>query len=478
MPEAPDPRRVASPAANNGPKPLKSTLNLPQTAFPMKANLPVNEPLRLKQWQESDLYGQIRRARAGAPRYILHDGPPYANGAIHLGHALNKGLKDFIVKSKTMAGFDAPYIPGCDCHGLPIEIKVEEQLGRKRLELPATAIMEACRAYAQKYVDLQISQFVRLGVFGRWDKPYKTMARDYEARTLEAFYGFLQKGFVYRGLKPVYWCIHDRTTLAEAEVEYENHTSPSVYVRYKLTSDPSTILGAPSMTASPSWVGNKDVYTIIWTTTPWTLPASLAVAFHPEMEYVALATPDANYIVAASLAEQVIAACNLTGAHEVARFPGTVLDRATFAHPFLDRVILGINATYVTADQGTGAVHTAPAHGVDDFATGQRYGLPEVQYTDDAGRQIGHRTLRRRPATALRRSHRLQVQPRHRRDAEGKRRAPRHLQPGALLPPLLALPQPRHHPRHRAVVHRHGHPGETRRRLRNHPPPVGHRGDR
>jgi len=379
-------------ALNPQSKPLKSTLNLPQTAFPMKANLPLNEPLRLQQWQQSNLYQQIRAARAGSPRYILHDGPPYANGAIHLGHALNKGLKDFIVKSKTMAGFDAPYVPGCDCHGLPIEIKVEEQLGRKRLELPATAIMQACRAYAQKYVDLQISQFVRLGVFGRWDKPYMTMTRDYEARTLEAFYGFLEKGFVYRGLKPVYWCIHDRTTLAEAEVEYEQHTSPSIYVRYRLTSDPSTILGAPSMTGSSSWVGeasHNPIFTIIWTTTPWTLPASLAVAFHPEMEYVALATPDATYLVAASLAEQVIAACNLTGAHEVARFPGTALDRTTFQHPFLDRSILGVNATYVTDDTGTGAVHTAPAHGVDDFATGQRYHLPEVQYVDDSGRQIG-----------------------------------------------------------------------------------------
>jgi isoleucyl-tRNA synthetase len=352
----------------------------------MKANLPVNEPIRLQQWQDSGLYQQIRTTRAGAPRYLLHDGPPYANGAIHLGHALNKGLKDFIVKSKTMAGFDAPYIPGCDCHGLPIEIKVEEQLGRKRLELPAAAIMEACRAYAQKYVDLQISQFVRLGVFGRWDKPYMTMTRDYEARTLEAFYGFLEKGFVYRGLKPVYWCIHDRTTLAEAEVEYEQHTSPSIYVRYRLTSK----LGAPHL-ASEMWeeVSHNPIYTIIWTTTPWTLPASLAVAFHPEMEYVALATPDATYIVAASLAEQVIAACNFTGAHEVARFPGTALDRATFAHPFLDRSVLGVNADYVTADQGTGAVHTAPAHGVDDFATGQLYDLPEVQYVDDSGRQIG-----------------------------------------------------------------------------------------
>ena len=379
MPEAPDPQS----------KPLKSNAEPPADRLPHEGQSARQRAAPPQQWQESGLYAQIRAARAGSPRYILHDGPPYANGAIHLGHALNKGLKDFIVKSKTMAGFDAPYIPGCDCHGLPIEIKVEEQLGRKRLELPATAIMQACRAYAQKYVDLQISQFVRLGVFGRWDKPYMTMTRDYEARTLEAFYGFLEKGFVYRGLKPVYWCIHDRTTLAEAEVEYEQHTSPSIYVRYKLTCDPSTVLGAPSMTASPSWVGNKNVFTIIWTTTPWTLPASLAVAFHPEMEYVALATPDATYIVAASLAGQVIAACNLTAAREVARFPGTALDRATFAHPFLDRTLLGVNATYVTADQGTGAVHTAPAHGVDDFATGQRYDLPEVQYTDDSGRQIG-----------------------------------------------------------------------------------------
>jgi isoleucyl-tRNA synthetase len=390
MPEAPDPKSAAAPAAAQTgppqPKPLKATLNLPQTAFPMKANLPVNEPLRLKQWQDTNLYAQIRAARAGAPRYLLHDGPPYANGAIHLGHALNKGLKDFIVKSKTMAGFDAPYIPGCDCHGLPIEIKVEEQLGRKRLELPAAAIMEACRAYAQKYVDLQISQFVRLGIFGRWDKPYKTMTRDYEARTLEAFYGFLQKGFVYRGLKPVYWCIHDRTTLAEAEVEYEQHTSPSVYVRYSKINE----AGAPHL-ASEMWEGAppNPIYTIIWTTTPWTLPASLAVAFHPEMEYVALATPDATYIVAASLAAQVIAACNLSGAREVARFPGTALDDTTFAHPFLDRTVIGVNATYVTADQGTGAVHTAPAHGVDDFATGERYHLPKVQYVDNSGRQIG-----------------------------------------------------------------------------------------
>ena len=220
---------------------LKATLTLPQTAFPMKANLPQNEPLRLARWAELGLYDELRKAGQGRPAYLLHDGPPYANGPIHLGHALNKGLKDFVVKSKTMAGFDAPYVPGFDCHGLPIEIKVDEQLGRKKLEMPVPEVLAACRAYAQKYIDLQTSQFERIGCFGRWEKPYKTMSRDYEARTLEAFYGFLEKGFVYRGLKPVYWCIHDRTALAEAEVEYEMHTSPSVYVRYRLTSDPAAI---------------------------------------------------------------------------------------------------------------------------------------------------------------------------------------------------------------------------------------------
>jgi isoleucyl-tRNA synthetase len=360
---------------------LKATLNLPQTAFPMKANLPHNEPLRLARWAALDLYAELRKAGTGRPAYLLHDGPPYANGPIHLGHALNKGLKDFVVKSKTMAGFDAPYVPGYDCHGLPIEIKVDEQLGHKKLEMPVPDVLEACRAYAQKYVDLQTSQFERIGCFGRWQKPYKTMARDYEARTLEAFYGFLEKGFVYRGLKPVYWCIHDRTALAEAEVEYDNHTSPSIYVRYRLTSAPELI--------SPALAG-RQVSTIIWTTTPWTLPASMAVAFHPDFEYVALATGNsANapvYIVAAELAAAAIAACQLGETVELARFKGSVLERATFQHPFLERSILGVLATYVTADQGTGAVHTAPAHGVDDFYTGQRYGLDQTCRVDAAGR--------------------------------------------------------------------------------------------
>jgi isoleucyl-tRNA synthetase len=342
----------------------------------MKANLPQNEPLRLARWTSLRLYEELRKAGRGRPAYILHDGPPYANGPIHLGHALNKGLKDFVVKSKTMAGFDAPYIPGFDCHGLPIEIKVDEQLGRKKLEMPVPSVLAACRKYAQKYVDLQTSQFERIGCFGRWDKPYKTMSRDYEARTLEALYGFLEKGFVYRGLRPVYWCIHDRTALAEAEVEYAQHTSPSVYVRYRLTSEPAAIDAA---------LKGKRVSTIIWTTTPWTLPASMAVAFHPDFEYVALAAGDEVYIVAAELAAATIAACNLGATTELARFKGSKLDRVTFQHPFLDRSILGVNAAYVTADTGTGAVHTAPSHGADDFYTGQRYGIDLTCRVDAGG---------------------------------------------------------------------------------------------
>ncbi|MGB7191276.1 MAG: class I tRNA ligase family protein, partial [Acidobacteriaceae bacterium] len=361
----------------SAPPELKATLTLPETKFPMKANLPQNEPARLKQWKDADLYGQIRRARKGAEKYILHYGPPYANGPIHLGHALQKSIKDFIIKSKTMFGYDAPLVPGWDCHGLPIEIKVDEKLGRKKLEMPALSVLRACREYAQKFVDLQRSQLVRLGVFGQWDDPYLTMSKQYEASTLEAFYDFFEKGFVYKGLKPVYWCLHDRTALAEAEVEYEMHTSPSVYVRYALASDPAAI--------DPALAGKK-VWTIIWTTTPWTLPASLAVAFHPDFDYVALEQDGNVYIVAASLAAAVRESCNLQSAQEIARVKGAKLDRAHFQHPFLDRDILGVNAEYVTADTGTGAVHTAPSHGADDFYTGARYGLDQTCNVDNEGR--------------------------------------------------------------------------------------------
>jgi isoleucyl-tRNA synthetase len=359
---------------------LKATLTLPKTDFPMKANLPQNEPNRLALWEQESLYAQIRRARRGSPSYVLHDGPPYANGPLHLGHALNKCLKDFVVKSKTMAGFDAPFVPGWDCHGLPIEIKVDEKLGRKKLEMEPIAVRRACREYASKYLDLQRSQFERLGIFGRFSKPYSTMTPEYESKIIETFFHFLESNFVYKGLRPVYWCIYDRTALAEAEVEYEMHTSPSVYVRYRLRSEPGAI--------DPALAG-KDVSTIIWTTTPWTLPASLAVAFNPELEYVALEDNGNVYIVAAALAEATRQACGLTDAREIAGFAGSRMEGAVFEHPFLDRGVLGVLASYVTTEQGTGAVHTAPAHGADDFYTGARYGLSQECGVDNAGRMHG-----------------------------------------------------------------------------------------
>jgi isoleucyl-tRNA synthetase len=356
---------------------LKSTLNLPKTEFPMKANLPQREPKRLEQWEATRLYERIRETHKGEPIYVLHDGPPYANGPIHLGHALNKILKDFIVKVRTMAGFDSPYVPGWDCHGLPIEIKIDDDLGRKKLEMDPMQVRDACRRYAEKYLDLQREQFKRLGVFGRWDDPYSTMSPQYESVVLDTFFSFYEHGLVYKGLKSVYWCIHDKTALAEAEVEYEMHTSPSVWVRYPLTSDAGKI--------DATLASKKNVATIIWTTTPWTLPASMAVTFAPNADYVALDTGEWIYIVAKALAQQTIEKCSLVGAKEIATFPGTKLEYATFAHPFLDRTVLGVLGDYVTMDTGTGAVHTAPAHGADDFQTGVKYGIDLTCNVDDAG---------------------------------------------------------------------------------------------
>jgi isoleucyl-tRNA synthetase len=356
---------------------LKATLNLPKTDFSMKANLPKNEPKMLAHWDEMRLYERIREAHHGQPIYVMHDGPPYANGPIHLGTALNKTLKDFVVKSRSMGGFDAPYVPGWDCHGLPIEIKVDDQLGRKKLDMDPLAVREECRKYALKYLDLQRGQFKRLGVLGRWERPYFTMDPQYESVVLETFYRCYEQGLVYKGLKSVYWCIHDKTALAEAEVEYEMHTSPSIWVRYPLTSDAAKI--------DQALAGKKNVATIIWTTTPWTLPASMAVTFAPEAEYVALDTGERIYMVAKALARQTIETCNLGEAREIASFPGSRLEYATFAHPFLDRSILGVLGDYVTMDTGTGAVHTAPAHGADDFNTGVKYGIELRCDVDDAG---------------------------------------------------------------------------------------------
>jgi isoleucyl-tRNA synthetase len=348
-----------------------------RTDFPMKANLPLSEPKMLERWQKEDIYGQIRLARVGRPAYVLHDGPPYANGEIHLGTAFNKILKDFVIKSRCMAGFDTPYVPGWDCHGLPIEIKVESELGSRKARMSAVEIRAACRKYAQKYLEIQRRQFMRLGVFGRWEDPYLTMSPQYEAVIARAFVDLLDRGYVYKGLKPVHWCLKDRTALAEAEVEYENHTSPSIWVRFALTSDPAK--------TDPALRGRK-VYGLIWTTTPWTIPANMAIAFHPSFQYVAVDAGGDVYLVAADLVEATSRACRWPAHQELARFPGSALKDTVFRHPFLERDSLGILADHVTLEQGTGAVHTAPGHGHEDYEIGLQYGISIYCPVNEAGR--------------------------------------------------------------------------------------------
>ena len=355
----------------------KKTVRLPQTDFPMKANLPLNEPKTLARWDEMGLYKRLREHGAGRPRYVLHDGPPYANGNIHLGHAFNKILKDFIVKSKTMSGFDAPYIPGFDCHGLPIEIKVDGLLGSKKVSMTPAQIRGECRKYADKFVDLQSKDFIRLGVFGRWDAPYSTMSADYESVIAQTFINFLDKGYVYKGLKPVNWCINCRTALAEAEIEYENHNSPSIWVRFKLTSDAAQI--------DPALKG-KNVYGLIWTTTPWTIPANMAVCYHPRFEYSAVDVNGDVFIVATELLKQTAEKAAWQSMQTLAVFKGEKLEHTVFKHPFLERDSKGILGDHVTLEQGTGAVHTAPGHGMEDYVVGMQYGIPTYCPVDAAGR--------------------------------------------------------------------------------------------
>jgi isoleucyl-tRNA synthetase len=356
---------------------LKQTINLPKTAFPMKANLPQNEPKMLERWEKEGLYERIRASRAGRPLFVLHDGPPYANGRIHLGTAFNKILKDFVVKTKTMAGFDSPYVPGWDCHGLPIEIKVDSELGAKKAQMPAVSIRRACRKYAEKFIDIQRTDFKRLGVLGKWDDPYRTMDAPYQAVIAGAFVEFLDRGYVYKGLKPVHWCIHDRTALAEAEVEYSDHTSPSIWVRFRMTSDPAK--------AHPALAG-RPVYGVIWTTTPWTMPANMAIAYHPKFEYAAVDVAGDVYIIAAELLKVTAEKCGWASYEVVATFPGASLEGTVFRHPFLERDSLGILADHVTLEQGTGAVHTAPGHGQEDYAIGRQYGIATYCPVDASGR--------------------------------------------------------------------------------------------
>ncbi|OYW01993.1 MAG: isoleucine--tRNA ligase, partial [Acidobacteria bacterium 37-65-4] len=330
----------------------KDTLNLPRTDFPMKANLPVAEPQTLARWDAEDLYGQIRARRQGAPRFVLHDGPPYANGQIHIGHALNKILKDVVVKSRTMAGLDSPYVPGWDCHGLPIELNVEKELGAAAKDASKGDFRRACRDYAEKFVSSQREDFKRLGITGDWANPYLTMAFKYQAAIVRALGRFVERGLVYKGKKPVYWCLRDRTALAEAEVEYDNHTSPSIYVEFPLSATDNGTLGrrVPAL-------ASRNVSVVIWTTTPWTIPANLAVAFHPEFDYAAYEVDGRAVILAESLAETVAVRTGKTLGAKLASFKGEVLERVVFRHPLYERDSLGVLADYVTLDTGTGAVH-------------------------------------------------------------------------------------------------------------------------
>ena len=365
----------------------KHTINLPQTDFPMKADLANREPAAVERWEERGTYAKLRAIARGRPRFVLHDGPPYANGAIHIGHAVNKILKDIVVKSRSLDGCDSPYIPGWDCHGLPIELQVEKTHGRPGHKLDARAFRAACRAYAEKQIDLQRRDFRRLGILGDWDRPYLTMAPRYEAQQLRAFGRIIANGHLYKGVKPVYWCLDCRSALAEAEVEYEERTSPSIDVAFRVI-DNADLAGRIAVPVARLGLAPVDV--VIWTTTPWTLPANQAVALHADFAYVLvearLRGEPWRLILAGELLEACLSRYGMTDAEVLARFEGRALEGLRLAHPFEPRQVPVVLGEHVTLDAGTGAVHTAPGHGQEDFATGQRYGLPVTNPVGDDGR--------------------------------------------------------------------------------------------
>ena len=365
----------------------KQTINLPQTDFPMKADLAKREPAMLEAWEKMDIYRRQREVAKGRPRFVLHDGPPYANGVIHLGHAINKVLKDIIVKSRALDGFDAPYVPGWDCHGLPIELQVEKKYGRPGQKLDAAAFRAACRAYAQEQIELQRADFKRLGVFGDWDNPYRTMDPRYEAQQIRAFGKIIRNGHVYKGVKPVHWCLDCRSALAEAEVEYEERTSPAIDVAFRVVDNRDLERRAELPAGS---LGDSPCDVVIWTTTPWTLPANQAVTLRAEFRYVLVEAAGESgtwrLIVAADLLDACLKRFGLTARATLAEFAGKALEGLKLRHPFQDREVPIILGEHVTLDAGTGAVHTAPGHGHEDFAIGQRYGLPVTNPVANDGR--------------------------------------------------------------------------------------------
>ncbi len=345
------------------------TLNLPKTNFPMRGNLPAKEPEMLKRWQEIHLYQAVQSKRAGKPKFILHDGPPYANGNTHIGHALNKILKDMIVKSKTMDGYDAPYVPGWDTHGLPIETAIIKAKKLNRHEIKVTDFRDACAAYAQSFIDIQKEQFQRFGVRGDFDHPYVTMTPEYEAEQIRVFGTMAEKGYIYKGLKPVYWCPSCETALAEAEIEYANKKSPSIYVKFPVQDGLGKL---------PS-----DAHVVIWTTTPWTIPANVAIALGPDFEYSLILASGEKLLIASSLVEDVMKVAGISTYQLLQTFKGKELEGVKTRHPFYDRESLVILGDHVTLETGTGAVHTAPGHGMDDYLVGLKYGLPILAPLDD-----------------------------------------------------------------------------------------------
>lgn len=345
----------------------KQTLNLPATDFPMKAGLPNREPVMLKHWQEQDLYQQLRQKNHNKPKFILHDGPPYANGEIHIGHAVNKILKDIILKSKTLSGFDTPYVPGWDCHGLPIELNVEKKVGKPGVKVSPAEFRQACRDYAAKQVDGQREDFKRLGVLADWDNPYLTMDFQFEADIIRTLGEIIENGHLHKGVKPVHWCVDCGSALAEAEVEYEDKTSPAIDVRFPLVDVAAFDKACPNN-------GSGAVSIAIWTTTPWTLPANQAVCLHPELDYVVVQCDNERLVLAEALYEKALERYQLTG-EVIARVKGATLEGLQLQHPFYDRKVPVILGDHVTTDAGTGAVHTAPGHGQDDYIVGLKYKL-------------------------------------------------------------------------------------------------------
>ncbi len=357
----------------------KDTLNLPKTEFPMKANLVKKEPEILKRWEAIKLYKLIRESSKNKPLFILHDGPPYANGHIHMGTAFNKILKDIIIKSKQMAGFNVPYIPGWDCHGLPIEHNVDKELGTKKAKMSTVEIRKYCREYAKKFVNIQRDEFKRLGVIGDWENPYLTMNYKYQATIIEEFGKFALNGGLIRSKKPIYWCIYCKTALAEAEVEYKEHESPSIFVKFPVISDMSHI--------STKLKNRNDIYIVIWTTTPWTIPSNLAIALNPSFEYIAIDTKkDGIMIMAEALSDICMNDFGYKDYEIIERFEANKLEGLEARHPLYERISKIVLASYVTLDAGTGCVHIAPGHGREDYETGLEYGLDVYSPVDDEGR--------------------------------------------------------------------------------------------